>query len=344
MQAKASSALAVCAVFLAAAAVAIALVEDNRLRVQAETPESGHQTSESELVPVEAVPESPTPAFSEVEEIEETPEEPSNTEEESQVSLESPKSPVVDVGTPLRVEGGDPNESLVGGAYASVYAKLTVDGILGATNAERYKEDLPLLASNAALAEAARLKAHDILEKQYFAHDSPTGETVADLAAQAGYSYILLGENLAMGNFRSNAALVKAWMDSPGHRANILKEGYTEIGIVAVRGDMKGREVWVAVQEFGRPKSSCPVIPDDVRRAAMERKDVLTLLLRVVDMRKEALDGRESGTTGFAEAAERYNIAARAYNERLADARPLFDTYNAHVRAFNSCVRSVTGS
>ena len=61
-----------------------------------------------------------------------------------------------------------------------------------------------------------------------------------------------------MGNFKNDQDLVSAWLNSPGHRANILNTRFTEIGTAVLKGFYEGREVWMAVQEFGLPLSSCP--------------------------------------------------------------------------------------
>jgi len=112
------------------------------------------------------------------------------------------------------------------------------------------------------------LQLDDIFEKQYFAHISPEGLGPSDLAEKSGYEYIMIAENLALGNFKDDNTLVNAWMDSPGHRANILNNRYTEIGVAVGKGFFSesnennkeeiATEVWIAVQEFGLPLSSCP--------------------------------------------------------------------------------------
>jgi len=109
---------------------------------------------------------------------------------------------------------------------------LTVAGILTETNRHRAEFNLKPLTLNPALSNVADVKAADLFSQQYFEHVSPDGIGVADLVAQVDYDYLLVGENLALGNFESDADLVQAWMDSPGHRANILKAGFTEVGLV----------------------------------------------------------------------------------------------------------------
>ncbi|MBO1915365.1 hypothetical protein J4G37_62370, partial [Microvirga sp. 3-52] len=80
------------------------------------------------------------------------------------------------------------------------------------------------------LMDSARAKSKDMSSKGYFSHTSPTYGSPFDQMKQFGVSYSAAGENIAMGQ-RTPAEVVKAWMDSPGHRENILKPGFTHIGI-----------------------------------------------------------------------------------------------------------------
>jgi len=107
---------------------------------------------------------------------------------------------------------------------------LTQKGIIEWANKQREKYGLAPLKENQILDKTAMAKVEDMFENQYFAHESPTGEKVSDLARKFGYDFLLIGENLAMGNFSSDEDLVFAWMESPGHRENILNEKYQEIG------------------------------------------------------------------------------------------------------------------
>ncbi|HSE35464.1 MAG TPA: CAP domain-containing protein, partial [Candidatus Paceibacterota bacterium] len=145
-------------------------------------------------------------------------------------------------------------------------AALTAAGIFSLTNEARITAGLPPLAYNVKLETMAGAKNTDMISKQYFAHVSPDGVGIGDLAERYGYDFRHVGENLALGDFTSNTHVVKGWMDSPGHRANILGQKFTEVGISAVRGNYQGREVWYAVQEFGTPLPDCPAPDESLRR------------------------------------------------------------------------------
>ena len=81
---------------------------------------------------------------------------------------------------------------------------LTQSGVIQWTNIQRKNFGLPALKENSKLNLSAKKKAQDMIARQYFAHSSPSGEGVTDLAAAAGYEYIALGENLALGNFEND--------------------------------------------------------------------------------------------------------------------------------------------
>lgn len=121
------------------------------------------------------------------------------------------------------------------------------------TNLERQAYRLSTLTWDAELYQAAQAKAGNMLSEQYFDHISPTGTTPWEFIHGAGYTYESAGENLAVG-FTQNDRVVKAWMDSPTHRANVLDAEFSEIAIAEAHGTIDGQEVTVVVQMFGDPK------------------------------------------------------------------------------------------
>jgi uncharacterized YkwD family protein len=107
------------------------------------------------------------------------------------------------------------------------------------TNAERAKYGLPALKVDTALSNVARTKSQDMLNKNYFSHTSPTYGSPFDMMKQFGISYRTAGENIAMGQ-RTPEEVVQAWMNSSGHRANILNNTYTHIGV----GYVAQKNIW----------------------------------------------------------------------------------------------------
>ncbi|WLR56756.1 CAP domain-containing protein [Mesobacillus subterraneus] len=98
------------------------------------------------------------------------------------------------------------------------------------TNQERAKNGLKPLALDTELSKVAREKSRDMQSKGYFSHTSPTYGSPFDMMKKFGITYRSAGENIAMGQ-RTPEEVVQAWMNSSGHRANILNSSYTHIGV-----------------------------------------------------------------------------------------------------------------
>lgn len=144
------------------------------------------------------------------------------------------------------------------------FADILPNVLVDSTNVERQKMNEGQLAINPLLQQAAQAKAQDMATKGYFAHTSPDGVTPWYWLQQVDYAYTSAGENLAI-NFTDSKDVILAWMNSPGHRANILNQSYTEIGIATAKGLYKGQEATFVVQFFGRPDIQtvvvAPIIP-----------------------------------------------------------------------------------
>lgn len=142
----------------------------------------------------------------------------------------------------------------------SKYIAAVISGTLvDITNEKRVAYGKGTLVMNPVLVGAAQAKANDMAEKSYFAHTSPEGITPWHWFEKAGYTFSYAGENLAI-NFSDSIGVGEAWMNSPGHRANILNDRFTEIGIATSRGVYKGQPTIFVVQLFGKP-SVAPATP-----------------------------------------------------------------------------------
>ena len=115
----------------------------------------------------------------------------------------------------------------------------TVDEVAVLTNRERTGAGLPPLAADPHLARAAQAYSTDMAVRAFYSHTSPEGTQPWDRAAAAGSTRRSIGENIACGQ-RSAAEVVEGWMNSPGHRANILKPGFTHIGVGFAGGGPAG--------------------------------------------------------------------------------------------------------
>lgn len=115
--------------------------------------------------------------------------------------------------------------------------------ILNLVNAERRKAGLSELTLNTKLNSVAQLKAEDMAKNRYFSHNSPTYGSAFDMMNNYGISYRAAGENIAKGQ-KSAQSVMNGWMNSSGHRANILKSNYTQLG-VGYALDSNGNTYWV---------------------------------------------------------------------------------------------------
>jgi uncharacterized YkwD family protein len=102
--------------------------------------------------------------------------------------------------------------------------------VIDLTNAERAKQGLKPLKADDALGKVARIKAQDMTDEHYFDHTSPKYGSPFDMMKQFGISFSSAAENIAQGQ-KSPEEVVNAWMNSAGHRANIMNPSLTNIGV-----------------------------------------------------------------------------------------------------------------
>lgn len=138
------------------------------------------------------------------------------------------------------------------GPMTGIFSSILPSALTDLTNLSRQDDNLSALTVNPVLQKAAELKAQDMAAKSYFAHTSPEGLTPWYWLGEAGYKFVIAGENLAI-NFVDSQDVENAWMNSPAHRANILNNNFTEIGIATAKGVYNGKETVFIAQFFGRP-------------------------------------------------------------------------------------------
>jgi uncharacterized YkwD family protein len=105
-----------------------------------------------------------------------------------------------------------------------------VQQVIDLTNAQRSKNGLPALKADTQLNSVAQKKSLDMQQKNYFSHTSPTYGSPFDMMRDFGVTYKSAGENIAQGQ-RTPQEVVTAWMNSEGHRKNILSSNFTHIGV-----------------------------------------------------------------------------------------------------------------
>jgi uncharacterized protein YkwD len=220
---------------------------------------------------------------------------------------------------------------------------ITPSGVLSLTNINRAANHLKPLRENAKLNSVAELKVKDMFSKQYFAHVSPQGEDAGDLAEKVNYQFIRIGENLASGNFMNDQELIQGWMNSPGHRENILNTAYEEIGIAVKRGTFEGKNVWMAVQTFGLPRSACPLPNEELKQKIEEYDKTFAELRSNLDTLRAEIEGMQNiSPERYNKLVESYNILAERYNKLAEEIKSLIEAYNASVEATNRCIEEKT--
>lgn len=115
--------------------------------------------------------------------------------------------------------------------------------VIQLVNEERDEVGLHALSSNNQLNALAQMKAEDMAKNKYFSHTSPTYGSAFDMMTQYGVSYKTAGENIAKGQLTAKSVMT-GWMNSQGHRQNILSGDYTQIG-VGYATDSSGTPYWV---------------------------------------------------------------------------------------------------
>lgn len=123
---------------------------------------------------------------------------------------------------------------------AGIQSSSAASEVVRLTNSARSQNGYAALVEDGALSEAAAVRAREIARS--FSHTRPSGASFSSALSESGVSYLRAGENIASGQ-KSASEVVNAWMNSPGHRANILNSSYSRIGSASVNID--GTFYWV---------------------------------------------------------------------------------------------------
>lgn len=240
---------------------------------------------------------------------------------------------------------------------------LTKDAIVNLTNNARTQSGLSPLKENQLLNSVAQSRAQDMLDKQYFAHVSPTGQQASDIAQTVGYHYKIIAENIGNGDFLTNQKIIDGWMQSPGHRANILSTDVQEIGAAVLRGNMKDRETYVAVQIFALESppvsqkicvSPSKKLLDDINQKKAEIDSLngqLGRLRNELDAEKEYIEKDRKNTEGDSVKIQKLNARVNAFNEKISwynkllgevsgkinVSRSMISEYNKALQEYNDC-------
>jgi uncharacterized protein YkwD len=111
----------------------------------------------------------------------------------------------------------------------AVAPAMSVENLVAETNKARYENDVAAVTQDAKLNQSAQTKCNDMVTRNYWAHNTPDGQEPWVFMTQAGIQYYAAGENLAYG-FRTPSDVMTGWLNSPGHRVNLLNDAFTDVG------------------------------------------------------------------------------------------------------------------
>lgn len=151
-----------------------------------------------------------------------------------------PTTPVTAPAAPVEKPSTTQNNTTVSSSNLTYEQK-----VVELVNIERQKAGLQTLKMDSAISNVARTKSKDMAVNNYFAHQSPTYGSAGDMLKKFGISWSAWGENIAAGQ-QTPEIVVNAWMNSPGHRANILSSNFNKIGVGYVTNS-SGRPYWTQI-------------------------------------------------------------------------------------------------
>ena len=162
--------------------------------------------------------------------------------------------------------------SASGQGVLSYATNMNISALLQETNIQRSQNGKDALALNGLLNKAAQQKANDMAARNYWSHTSPEGTQPWQVISSVGYTYTTAGENLAYG-FDTSANAISGWMNSAGHRANVLSENFREVGFgIANAENYQGDgEQTIVVAMYATPKAIASA-PAPVKSAAPKKE------------------------------------------------------------------------
>ena len=190
---------------------------------------------QAEQAPKEEKAEAPAEAKAPVEEKAEAPKAEAPVEEKTEAPAEAEPAPTES----NQAEQAEPTKETEADNGLSEFEQQVVN----LTNEERAKAGLPELEVDTELSKVAQAKSEDMRDNNYFAHNSPTYGSPFDMMNQFGVDYQSAGENIAKGQ-QTPEEVVNAWMNSEGHRKNIMNGSFTHIGV----GYVEEGNIWT--QQF----------------------------------------------------------------------------------------------
>lgn len=158
----------------------------------------------------------------------------------------------------VTLPGAPPGTHPVTGHVLAYATDINVNDLFTQTNQERAANGLPALRLNSRLLNSSSMKAANMFAEDYWAHVSPSGIQPWYWFTKAGYTYSYAGENLAK-DFDTTAGVMTGWMNSPGHRANILNPNYVDVGFAVENGTLQGEQTTLVVAHYGSTTAGAAV-------------------------------------------------------------------------------------
>ena len=189
----------------------------------------------------------------------------------------------------------------------------TLDDIISLANEARKEKNISPIVRNEKLMTSALIKAQDMKDNEYFEHVSPSGLDMSYFVGEAGYGYSTVGENLAEGYFSAQDVHI-AWMNSEGHRENILSPDFEEIGVAVLEINKDGYTSFLSVQHFGAEFTS-------------EKQEALTTIVCKKKDKKRCEDAEEQRDDIKDVIKEQEKIIDQAKDEGYSD-KDLHDLYD----------------
>jgi uncharacterized YkwD family protein len=143
----------------------------------------------------------------------------------TQTTTEKPVATQTPAKKPTTTQQESPSNTTVSSSVSSYEQK-----VVELVNVERQKAGLSILTLDSAISNIARMKSKDMATNNYFAHQSPTYGSAGDMLTEYGIKWSAWGENIASGQ-KTPQEVVTAWMNSPGHKANIMSTNFTKLGV-----------------------------------------------------------------------------------------------------------------
>jgi len=208
------------------------------------------------------------------------------------------------------------------------FAEISRSCLIELTNKERENLDINPLRENPQLDKAALLKAQDMMNQNYFSHQSPAGTTPWHWFQKANYDYEMAGENLGIG-FLDSEEIHQAWNNSPSHKANLLNPNYQDIGIAVLKGEFEESETTVVVQLFGSPL---------IQEVLREPSEILNGIEAEEEIAEEAEQEQE---TASEEKVVSEEVASAEVKESQVESSATTNFFRFMVKDYNDLVQKI---